>query len=452
MQQLLATERIATRELRGLFALVSRVSRASALPLLAAALCASVYAQSFDARTGSRTGSRTGFWTGSWGAAQQQPEPRNALAADAYQDMTLREIVHLSVGGTKLRVKLSNAFGTAPLRLNNVHIARPLSAASSAIDPATDVALSFAGSSSVVIPAGAEYWSDPVAFAAAPLSNLAISIHYDQAPQGQTGHPGSRATSYYVHGDAAAQAQLMNATAVEHWYQIAEVDVAASTPPMTLVAFGDSITDGHGATENGNDRWPDALAARLHASAATATLGVVNAGIGGNRMLLDGAGPNALARFDRDVLARSGASAMIVLEGINDLGTLTFNGEVPAAQHAELVRNVLAGYQQMIDEAHEHGIVVIGATITPDRTAAYYHPGPLSEADRQLINTWIRTPGHFDAVADFDHVVADPAHPDQLLPAFDSGDHLHPSPAGYKAMADAVPLSALTQRLRMVGR
>ena len=396
------------------------------------------------ARAGSARAQQPVRWVGTWAAAMQSPEAANALPMDDYREMTLRQIVHLSIGGSMLRVKLSNVFGTTPLHLAGVHLARPLSAAASVIDAATDKALTFDGRSDVIIPAGAEYWSDAVAFTAAPLSDLAVSIHYDMAPQGQTGHPGSRATSYYVHGDATARTGLANETRIEHWYQLTEVDVATSTAQSAaVVAFGDSITDGHGATTNGNDRWPDLLARRLQAVPGGTTMGVLNAGIGGNRMLLDSLGPNALARFDRDVLARSGATIVILLEGINDLGTLTINGEATAAQHRKLVQTMIAAYQQVVVRSHARGIFVIGATILPDGGSGFYHPAPASENDREAINAWIRTPGHFDAVTDFDRVVADPAHPDRLMPAYDSGDHLHPSPAGYKRMAESVDLGVL---------
>ncbi len=219
-----------------------------------------------------------------------------------------------------------------------------------------------------------------------------------------------------------------------------------STPgAAAIVALGDSITDGHGATTNGNDRWTDILAERLQASPATSNIGVSNQGIGGNHLLTDGLGPSALARFDRDVLAPAGVEWLIVFEGVNDLGGLARNGEVPAADHAALVQHILAAYQQIIVRAHAHGLRVYGATITPYVGCAYYHPGPLSEADRQAANQWIRAAGHFDAVLDFDAVVRDPQHPDQLFPAFDCGDHLHPSPAGYKAMATAIPLTLFTR-------
>ena len=311
--------------------------------------------------------------------------------------------------------------------------------------PQSDHALTFAGAPDVTIPAGAEFISDPIAFTLPALSDLAISFHLDAPPARETSHPGSRATSWYVHGDAVSAPTLLNPGKVDHWFQLSEIDVEAPPGAASIVALGDSITDGHASTTNGNNRWTDVLAARLQQSPATRAIGVSNQGIGGNHLLTDGLGPNALARFDRDVLAPAGARWVILLEGVNDLGGLTRDGEVSAEQHAALVQRILAAYQQIILRAHAHGLRVFGATITPYVGSDYYHPGPLSEADRQAINAWIRTPGHFDAVIDFDQVVRDPLHPDHLLPAYDSGDHLHPSPAGYKAMGDAIPLSLFTQ-------
>jgi len=385
--------------------------------------------------------SKPELWIVAWSTSQQTPEPHNALPTDDLRDATIRQIFHLSVGGSLLRVHVSNAFGTDPLHVTGVHIAHPLNTSSPAIDPATDKALIFAGSPDVTVPPGAEYVSDPIEFLTPALSDIAVTFYLETAPAQQTGHPGSRATSYYVHGKALASAELPNAQRVDHWYQISAIDVLADSKAATIVALGDSITDGHGATTNGNDRWTDVLAARLQSSPKTRDIGVSNQGIGGNHLLTDGLGPNALARFDRDVLAQAGARWLIVFEGVNDLGGLARTGEVPAADHAARVQKVLAAYDQIITRAHAHGLRVFGATITPYVGSDYYHPGPLSEADRQSVNQWIRAKGHFDAVIDFDAVVKDPAHQDRLLPAYDCGDHLHPSPAGYKAMADSMPLT-----------
>ncbi len=383
-------------------------------------------------------------WVGTWAASQQVPETANLLDPELLRDATLRQFVHLTVGGSQLRVRLSNAFGTAPLRVTAVHVARPAGeAGSGAIDAASDTPVTFGGAKEVTIPAGAEYLSDAVAFPVAALANLAVSIHFDEPPTGETGHPGSRATSFVAHGDVVSAASLPEAKTVEHWYQVSGVDVVGDDKGAGVVTLGDSITDGHGATTNGNDRWPDVLAARMQADRSTRSMGLLNEGIGGNRLLLDGLGPNALARFDRDVLAQTAVKAVIVLEGVNDLGTLTRDHDVSPEEHAALVSRIEGAYAQMIARAHAHGIRVIGATILPYGGSKYYHPGPESEADRQAVNAWIREAGHFDGVVDFDKLTRDPAHADHLSPAYDSGDGLHPGPAGYKAMGDAVPLKLL---------
>ncbi|MGH8302582.1 MAG: SGNH/GDSL hydrolase family protein, partial [Steroidobacteraceae bacterium] len=374
--------------------------------------------------------------------------PRNALPPQALRDATLRQIVHLTVGGKELRVRLSNAFGTEPLTVLAAHVARPVSEETGIIDAASDRALTFGGSASVTIPAGADYFSDPLAFDAPALSDIAITIYLEVPPQRQTSHPGSRETSFLVHGDHVADAMLAATATVDHWFFISGVDVQEHAAGAAIVTLGDSITDGHATADNTDTRWPDDLARRLQARPATRGLSVLNVGTGGNRLLLDGLGPNALARFDRDVLAQTGARYLIVLEGINDLGTATRLAPITAAQHTLLVHQMIGAYEQIILRAHEHGITVTGGTITPDGGSDYYHPSAASEADRQAVNAWIRRPGHFDTVVDFDRVVRDPKHPDRLLPADDSGDHLHPSPAGYRAMAAAVPVALFTGSTR----
>ncbi len=381
-------------------------------------------------------------WIETWGASQQVPEPQNALPADDLRDATVRQKFHLSVGGTTLRVHLTNAFGLHALHFTSVHIARPVSLSTAAIDVATDKALTFSGQTDVSVPPGAEMVSDPIQFPVEALGSATVTYHLDNPPWRETSHPGSRATTYYVHGDQVSAADLPDAKHVEHWYQVTGIDVIDNAPGAgTVVALGDSITDGHAATTNGNDRWTDAFAANLQSSPATRDIAVSNRGTGGNHLLIDGLGPNALARFDRDVLAPSGVKWVIVFEGVNDLGELSIRGDAQPASHTAMVASIEAAYAQMIARAHAHGILVFGATITPYGRSGYYHPFPSDEVDRQAINAWIRAAGHFDGVVDFDAVVRDPQHPDQLLPSFDCGDHLHPSSAGYKAMGEAVPLS-----------
>ena len=379
-------------------------------------------------------------WVGSWAASQQVPEPNNALPDAVLTDATLRQIVRLSTGGNRLRIQVTNAFGSEPLHVRAAHIAR--AGAGATLLPGTDRALTFDGAADVVIPAGASYWSDPVALDVPALSSIALSLYLPVAPKGQTSHPGSRATSYTVHGNHVADGVLADAHPVEHWFQFAGIAVATATPTTrAIVTLGDSITDGHGATTNGNDRWPDLLAERLQADPASRGVGVLNAGLGGNRLLADGLGPNALARFDRDVLAQPGVRYVIVLEGINDLGTLARTAPVTPTDHAALIARMIGSYRQIVARAHAAGIKAYGATILPDGASSYYHPDAANEADRAAVNAWIRAPGHFDALIDFDALMRDPANPTRLRAAYDSGDGLHPSPAGYRAMAAAIPLA-----------
>jgi len=387
---------------------------------------------------------KTEHWVASWATAQMIPQAKDALPGADVIDGTLRQSLRLSTGGGRIRVRLSNAFGTEPLKLSGVHVALAAAPGSARIDPASDRALTFSGRPDLVIPAGAEYLSDPIDFPAAPLANLAVTLRFDGAPPAQqTSHPGSRTTSWFGAGDQLAAAELTGKS-IDRWFVIAGVDVQRAAG-ASVVTFGDSITDGYGVTTNGNNRWPDILAERLQADPRTKGVGVLNAGIGGNRLVLDGLGPNAMARFDRDVLSQAGVKYVILLEGVNDLGTLTRDQPVSAEAHAALVVRMTASYDQMIRRARERGVKIYAATIMPYGGSAYYHPDAANERDRQAINAWIRTPGRFDAVIDFDKLTADPANPSKLAPAFDSGDGLHPSLAGYKAMADAVPLALFTR-------
>ena len=384
-------------------------------------------------------------WVASWGTAQLVPEGQNALTAEQLRDTTLRQLVRVSLGGSQLRVRLSNAFGTEALVVDGASIGLsngPGQAGARGLEP-----LRFGGSTAVTIPAGAEYLSDPVTLTHAAGADLAISLHLAAAPARQTGHPGARATSFIARGnrvlDADWSAAAVGTTKVTRWYQIAGVEVLAAPTVHTVVTIGDSITDGYGVDPDTYGRWTDHLATRLRAAGVN-EVGVVNAGIGGNRILLDGLGPNLVARFDRDVIARSGVGWAILLEGVNDLGVLTRDAPASPQDHAALVAQLTAGFRQLADRAHAHGIRIIGGTVMPFGGNDYYHPDAALEADRQAVNSFIRSSGVFDAVIDFDRVMRDPRRPDRLAPAFDSGDHLHPSEAGYRAMGAAVPLALFT--------
>ena len=344
--------------------------------------------------------------------------------------------MHVSLGGKTLRVRLSNAFGRSALTLASVHVAR--SAGGSAIQAGSDRPLTFGGAEAVTLPEGALVVSDPADLDVAPLSEVAVTIRLRGAPADVTGHPGSRTTSYFEPGDAVSSPDLPSAVRVDHWYFIAGIDVLTAPSAGAIAVLGDSITDGRGSTTNGNDRWPDILARRLQADKKTSEVAVINLGIGGNRLLRDGLGPNALARLDRDVFSQPGVRSLVILEGVNDIGTAASaraKGE-PAATASD----VIFALGQIVARARAHGIRVYGATIMPFEGFRAYDT-PEAEADRQAVNAWIRGSGRFDAVIDFDRVTRDPDRPSRLSAAVDGGDHLHLSPAGYRRMAEAIDLA-----------
>jgi lysophospholipase L1-like esterase len=374
-------------------------------------------------------------WVGTWASSQMVPVGRFSQAD--LTDATVRQVVRVSLGGERIRIRLSNRFGTRPLRIDAVQAARSADPATARIAAGSGRAVTFAGQDSVTLAPGADAISDPVDLTVPPLSHLAISFYLPQPPSPRTSHPGSRTTTFLVHGNRSAAADLPGARTIGHWCQLAGVDVIAGPRAAAIVAFGDSITDGFGIRPNSDRRWPDILAARLQADPATRHLAILNQGISGNRVLSEGFGPSALARFEREMIGQPGVKFVIVLEGINDLGML--GTATPAARRA-LVANLIAAYTRMIARARARGIKVIGATLLP-YGGSEYRPGAASEADRQALNAWIRAPGHFDAVLDFDAVTRDPAVPTRMRRAYDSGDGLHPSAAGYRAMAEAVPLA-----------
>jgi lysophospholipase L1-like esterase len=372
-------------------------------------------------------------WVGTWATAPMLAD--GGFNVRPLSGVTLREIVHISAGGAEIRVRFTNAYGTDPLIVSDAHVA--LSAGSAAIQPGTDHAVTFGGATTVNIPSGAELFSDPVAFAVQPLSNLVVSFYLpSQVMRAETYHSFADQDNFIATGDVSTAPDLADATKMFSWYFLDGVDAEAVDGSQAIVTLGDSITDGAHSTENANQRWPDILAARLNADSNLKNVSVLNVGIGGNRVLNEVAGPSALSRVDRDVLSQSGVRYVIVLESINDIGRLahlaTPYDDITAAQ-------LEMALKQIADDAHEHGIKAIGATLTPYGGAGY--SSDKGEQVREAVNDWIRTSGTFEGVVDFDKATQDPANPTHFNPAYDSGDHLHPKDAGYKAMADSIDLS-----------
>ncbi len=380
-------------------------------------------------------------WTAAWASAQMVPAGDQVVPGEWLDDATLREVVRVGLSGPRLRLRLSNAFGTAPLTVGGVTVALSADNGTARISGEA-MAVRFGGRRDIVIPAGAETWSDPVDLAVTAGADLAVSLYLPAAPMPPTGHPGSRATTYFASGNRIGDPDLRGAQTAPRWLALAGIEVFAPQA-RAIAVFGDSITDGYGVQPDTNLRWTDHLAARLRAEPAFGAVAVLNGGIGGNRLLNDGLGPNALARFGRDVLSQPGVTHLIVLEGVNDLGTLTRDAPASPERHAAQVAQAIEALRQIVGRARAHGIVAIGGTIMPFGGSAYYHPDAATEADRQAINAWIRTSGNFDAVIDFDAAMRDPENPARLKPALDSGDGLHPSLDGYRAMAEAVPLELL---------
>jgi len=366
-------------------------------------------------------------WLATWGAGMQQ-----AAANMSYSNQTLRMFVRVSVGGSRVRVQLSNAFGAAPLVLGPVHIA--LHGQGSAIVPGSDRPVLFSGKPTVKIPPGAVVVSDPVSLDAPPLGDLAISIYAPAGTGAVTRQATALRTNYVAPGDVTGAAELPGATAMQSWVWISGVEVLAPAGAGAIVVLGASSAAGTTSTLDANRSWPSVLAERLQANPATRNIAVINRGIAGNRVLSDSgtAGLGALARFERDVLATPGVKWLMVFEGTNDIGGLSRD---PQSMTAD---DLIAAYKQMIERARAHGIKVIGCTLNPFQGMSYYTEQ--SEAVRLAVNDWIRTSGAFDAVVDFDAVTRDPANPKQLNPAFNNGDRLHPNDAGYKAMAEAIDL------------
>ena len=382
-------------------------------------------------------------WMHTWVSMPQLTEPGNLPPApftgtsSVLVDTTLRQTVHVTVAGSRLRVRFSNAFGGAALPLTSAAVALPAGgkAGVSAIVPESSRPLTFGGRSSVVVPVGANVVSDPVDLPVSSGANLTITTYLasGQASLNLTSHPGSRTTTYLVNGNFVLSPDLSGAATVAHWYLISGVEVLGDAPAIAIV--GDSLTDGRGSTTDGNDRWPDQLFARRP------RIAVLNQAAGGNRVLNDGLGPNVLARLDRDVLATSGVDRMMIFEGVNDIGTAA----ATETAQKQVTDDLLFAFEQVVLRAHARDITAYGATITPfGGNTGYDDPDGLRERSRQAVNTVIRRGRLFDEFADFDIAARDPADPRRLNPAYDVGDHLHLNPTGYGALAAAVPLRWLS--------
>ena len=376
-------------------------------------------------------------WVATWSSAPMAPGSA-ILPPVTFENQTIRQVVHLSVGGGRVRVRLSNAYGAAPLVVAETHVA--LEAAAGSIVPGTDQTLTFNGQTSITIPNGALALSDPVRMAVPSLANLTISIYVPDNTGPATYHESADQTEYISGpGNFAGTTVFPTAQTDTSRYWLSGVEVEAGIRINTVVAIGDSVTEGFQSTVDANRRWTDDLSARVNLPNGLPRLAVLNQGIGCSRLLFDVCGPNGSSRFDRDVLAQTGVTHVVV-----DLGRVDIVFASTANDPAQSVTpdQVITGLSQLIQRAHARGIKVIGTTITPNKGSTY--PGfftPANEVERQAVNQWVRTSGAYDGVIDFDAALRDPGDPERLLPVYASSDNTHPSDAGYQAMANAIDLS-----------
>ncbi|WP_033439791.1 SGNH/GDSL hydrolase family protein [Saccharothrix sp. NRRL B-16314] len=388
---------------------------------------------------GTAAGSGLG-WGATWAASPQAPTDvfGPSWGPGGFDNHSVRQVVRISEGGAAVRIRLSNAYGTSPLVVTGATVAR--TEVGAAVRPGTVRHVTFGGGRTVTVPVGGEVVGDPAPLPVPPLSRVTVTLYLAGATGPATSHAFAGATSWRASGDHRADVVPDAFTETSSsWFYLAGVEVVDFTPRReVVVAFGDSITDGSGSTVDADNRYPDELAERLGGR-----LGVVNAGIGGNRVLNDSScfGEKALSRFERDALGQSDVRTVLLLEGINDIGFPRFTFECTTPNPEVTAAQLIAGYRELIGKARAGGVRIVGGTLLPFKGAEYYSDA--GEAVRDEVNAWIRTSGEFDAVVDFDRALADPADQDALLPAYDSGDRLHPNDAGYRAMAEAVDLSVL---------
>ncbi|CAN5762006.1 SGNH/GDSL hydrolase family protein [soil metagenome] len=370
-------------------------------------------------------------WVATWQASPQLTETRNMPPAPGLAGMTLRQRFHLSLGGSRIRIRLSNEYGDGGIEVGAGYVGH--STGIDGQDAGTGSVIQFQGRPSVAIPAGGFTWSDDIVMPTDDRSDIAVSLYFTRVPSGITGHPGSRTASYIVAGNHVKDDRISDAVLAEHWYVVSNLEVMRGEHSAVVAVLGNSIADGRGSGTELNNRWPDNLAHRLSTSGSTPSIAVSNAGIGGNAVLRGGLGPTALVRFDRDILAQRVVRWVIISEGVNDIGA-SRGADSTAAVAGALIQ----AYHSFITRAHAHGVRAYGATILPFGGSQY--GSAEHERARTAVNRWIRQSGAFDAVIDFDAVMRDPADPQRLRHALDSGDHLHPNESGYVALADAIDL------------
>lgn len=381
-------------------------------------------------KTSSAAAERSSGWVGTWATAPMQVEPHNMPPDPGLSNNTLRQIVRVSIGGDKLRLRLSNAYSKDSLVINAVSVALP--ADSCQVIPESISKLSFSNNRGFALAPGADIYSDPLRFSLKPNSLLAITIFYGKAGKTLSGHPGSRTTSYLVKGDQSANAVFDNPIKTDHWYSIMNIDVSAGKHSAAVAVMGNSITDGRGSGTNKQNRWTDILSQRLLSDSRTKNISVLNFGIGGNCVIRGGLGPTALERFDYNVLNQQGVKWLIILEGVNDIGGIRRAEDAPI-----LAKKLTEAYETMINKAHASGIKVYGATILP--FAKSFYDAPFRQEARTYVNEWIRNSGKFDGVIDFDKAMVS-EEPDVILPNMHDNDFLHPNEAGYKRMGEFVNL------------